>query len=330
MDASNFLEEAAWSKFESPRRAPFKLRKESADVHSATSPWPGEASFALVLTHDVDRIRKTFQYLTHLRSGEVWKNLKGLFSQDNPYWNFDRIMRLEEAFCVRSTFFFLQETKKLAWRRPREWVLSLGKYSFHDDEVASVIQRLDQGGWEVGLHGSYDSYLNSDLLREEKRDLEDVLGHEVEGVRQHYLNLEVPATWKIQKDLGFWYDATLGHRDCFGFEGLPRYPVVPFSDGFHAISLILMDGPFFSTLRRESEVRGALESLMAEASRCHGLMVVLWHQRTINPSEFPLQTRAYEFLLKRARELGAWIARARDAVNWWHEQKLCSPFSCPS
>ena len=66
--------------------------------------------FVVCLTHDVDRIRKSYQYITHfIKTGKLY-HIASLFSKKNPYWKFNKIMEIEERYEVRSTFFFLNES----------------------------------------------------------------------------------------------------------------------------------------------------------------------------------------------------------------------------
>ncbi len=122
-----------------------------------------EHEFALCLTHDVDRAYKTFQAPYYALKDRNPSHLKPLVSTDCPYWQFEEIMELEEELGVRSSFYFLNEKNLLRdkepreWTKPNNWKLFTGRYDITDDEIIDVIQTLDRGGWEVGLHGLYKS-----------------------------------------------------------------------------------------------------------------------------------------------------------------------------
>ena len=70
----------------------------------------------IALTHDVDRVVKTYQYITHplkkLLNGnlnEFSYQLKSILIK-NPYWCFPEIIKIENEYNVKSTFFFLHES----------------------------------------------------------------------------------------------------------------------------------------------------------------------------------------------------------------------------
>jgi hypothetical protein len=182
--------------------------------------WPHGKKFAACLTHDVDRIEKSFQYFTRfirfslsfqfIKGINEINNLANLFDQieKNPYWGFERLIEIEKKHNVKSTFFFLNESGKIEMSHPSTWKLYLGRYDVKKPEIIKIIRKLDLEGWEIGLHGSYKSYVNKNLLAKEKNDLEFILGKKIYGVRQHYLNLEIPNTWIFQEELGIKYDST--------------------------------------------------------------------------------------------------------------------------
>lgn len=278
--------------------------------------WPDNKKFAVCLTHDVDRVRKTYQYVTKSRKGNYLR-MRQLFEFGNPYWHFSTIMRIEDKFEVRSTFFFLQESKRIDLLKPREWVLSGGKYKFKDKNVSEIIQILDRNGWEIGLHGSYESCKHEDLLREEKEALEQVLGAEVIGIRQHYLNLEIPRTWRIQRKVGFLYGASFGFRDKIGFRDDRYLPFHPFDNSFLEIPLALMDGALFSNCDGEDAIWGECLNLIRTAERQRGLLTVLWHQRVFNEDEFPGWSNVYTKILKECMERGAYFGTCKDICDLW-------------
>ncbi|WP_313696324.1 polysaccharide deacetylase family protein [Halorarum halobium] len=273
---------------------------------------PEGHSFSLCLTHDVDRPYKTYQSLYYAVTERDPYHLRTLLPDVNPYWQFEEVMALEEELGVRSAFYFLNEQDLLRDRPPREWLspkswqLYAGRYSLEDPDIVDVIRKLDDRGWEVGLHGSYESYTDRDRLGREKAALERVLGHEVRGGRQHYLNLEVPETWERQADVGLAYDASLGSSTTYGFEngyGVRR----PFDDEFVVFPLTIMENALPDPEHELAAAWAGCERVLEEAAENGAVMTVLWHPNKFNDREYPNQRLLYRRLIEYARELGAWI-----------------------
>ena len=263
-------------------------------------------NFTVCLTHDVDRIRKTYQYLTHdVRKGR-FGNFKTLFNGKFPYWMFEKIMNIEEKYGVRSTYFFLQETIRFKPFLPSNWKLSLGRYRVTEPAVASMIRDLDTGGWEIGLHGSYNSYKDIGLLKAEKSVLEDVLGKQVTGIRQHYLNLDIPETWQLQREAGFEYDASYGKKRDIGWQENKYQPFVDESSGMYVIPLALMECYLFSKAHNDPEKAWQFtRNLMDEAEDNNALFTVLWHQRMFNEEEYPGYANVYRKIIEEGKSRGA-------------------------
>lgn len=271
-------------------------------------------SFTVCLTHDVDRIRKTYQYITHdLAKGQI-KRVILAHRERWPYWNFDIIMKIERGYGVRSTFFFLNETIKPKLLRPKSWILAFGRYQLEEPKVAEVIRQLDKGGWEIGLHGSYNSYCNQILMKNEKQCLEATLGKTVSGIRQHHLNLSIPETWVIQKAVGFMYDATFGPKQGIGYLEDRYTPFIHKESQLVIIPLVLMDGNLFKKAENSFEKAWKLvNNLLDLSERKSACLTILWHQRVFNKNEFPGYLDIYLKIISECKRRGARFMTCKQA-----------------
>jgi hypothetical protein len=265
-----------------------------------------DAGFIVNLTHDIDFVKKTYQYFTHDLAKFRITNLFDFFSRQDPFWTFETIMEIEANANCRSTFFFLEES--LPWRPlpVKNWNLTLGKYRFSSPRIREIIKKLDRGGWEIALHGSYNSYKNKELLSEEKNKLEAVLGKEVQGIRQHFLNLEIPLTWQIHKELGFKYDSSLGRRHEVGFIDDHYTPFRNPETGMVIIPLTLMDT--YLAYKLNGDLYGAWKRILKvinEAEENKAVLTVLWHNNFFNEREHPGFSNLYKKLIWECKNRGA-------------------------
>ena len=269
-------------------------------------------SFALCLTHDVDRPYKTYHAAYYALRDRDPEHLRSLLPGTNSFWTFDRIMEIEDELGVRSAFYFLSEQDLFRERPPQEWVtkdgwrLFGGRYSVDDRRIVDLIHELDAGGWEVGLHGSYESSTDPDRLADEKRTIERVLDEPIVGGRQHYLKLSIPKTWHHHADLGLKYDTSLGSSDDYGFQN--GYSIQrPFDDEFVVFPLTIME---LALPNVETDIEGAWEEcerLLEEAADNGAVMTILWHPRFFSELDFPNYAELYGRIIERAQELGGWV-----------------------
>lgn len=262
--------------------------------------------FRAALSHDIDRVKKTYQSFTHaaksMKKGSVKNALYHLSTVAKPevFWGFDTFINIEEKHGVKSTVFFLNETLPFNPFDLSNWKLSLGRFDIYDSKVVDIIRWLDKNRWEIGVHGSYRSYESFELLKKEKKILEEIAGHEIKGTRQHYLNL-APGTWKMQKDCGFVYDASFGFTNNIGFKDDKIAPFKPFDDYFTVFPLPLMDDCFMNKKDRWTELR----KIIAQAEKSQGVIVLNWHNNVFNENEYPGFASAYEEIIKICKDSGA-------------------------
>lgn len=268
--------------------------------------WMGNAPYALCLSHDVDRILKQwYHYIFYSRHGLKKQiiSLKQKFKGDEPYYNFYKIAELEMKYGVRSTFLFLNESH-------RELSVNfIGRYNIMDEKVTSAIRWLDSQGFDIGLHGSYYSYNNEELLKHEKNVIEDILGHKVVSTRQHFLNRD-DTTFEIQNRIGIKYDSTIGNKNTTG-ENLSIFPYYT-DEGIMEMPITVMD-----TVRMQSEEDSELvvRACMDVASR-GGLVMLNFHQRQLCNPEYPYILKTYIKLIELAKRDGAWITNMREVGEY--------------
>ena len=277
-------------------------------------PVPDGHTFSLLLTHDLDRPYKTYQSLYYALTDPERRryHLSTMLPWRNPYWQFDTVMDIEDDLGVRSAFYVLREQRLFHDRPTREWFsmegwqLFAGRYGLDDPDILDALERLDDGGWELGLHGSYESRDDRERLREEKAAVEEAVGRELRGGRQHYLNLSQPETWEHYREIGLSYDTTLGSSDEYGFQyghGILR----PFDDEFVVFPLTVMEQALPDPARDFDRAWDACEELLDEAREEGAVMTVLWHPRHFSEGDFPGHRRLYRRLVERALDLGAWV-----------------------
>jgi len=272
----------------------------------------------VILSHDVDRIRKSYQYITHpikaLKRGDFRNFISHIFAvfrQKRPYWGFDEILAIETKYDVKSTFFFLHETIKISPLKSKSWLLSSGRYKFTNEKIVRIIKFLDENGWEVGLHGSYNSYKDKELLKKEKELLDKILGKSVEGIRQHWLNLN-DSTWAIQKEVGLKYDSSWGSSKDIGFRENRYYPFKPINDDdFVVFPMAIMDTPFMVNPNRWE----LFEKCVQIVDEKDTYLVINFHTNNFDKIDFPGYKDAYVEMIERLKKKNAIFLTMNGAFN---------------
>lgn len=131
----------------------------------------------------------------------------------DPFDTFEWMLDQNERLGHRVTFFFI------AASRPQR-IDSL--HSIDEPRMVSLIESIVRRGHEIGLHGSYRSASETQLLAAELDRLKGVVsraGGDVAriGARQHYLRWRPDLTARALDELGIEYDSTLGFADVLGF-----------------------------------------------------------------------------------------------------------------
>lgn len=192
-----------------------------------TSPWPTGKRFAVCLSHDIDNavrrsatgalrklagaglaLSKRQRRTAGRRTNEAIGLLRG--NDASPYWLMDPMAAREAARGYRSTFFVLPHTQRVVSEGPD----LVPRYDVRHPDLQQLLRRLNTGGWELGLHTSYDAHEDPDGVARDWNALHAALpaGLEITGARSHYLRLRMPETLRDEEAAGIPYDATMGWR----------------------------------------------------------------------------------------------------------------------
>lgn len=306
--------------------------------------WPDGKKFAVCLTHDVDNVSlyslKEFsraRWTQILGDNSIPKRIKNILGlgmdwlrykeMKDPFHCYEKWLNVEAAVKAHSTFFFWPGVQSITKPHPTDCPYELNDPVVFDNQkcsVAEMIQEIDRRGWEVGLHPSWYSFNNVSELKRQKEQLENLVGHEIVSVRQHYLHYDIRITPCVQAEAGFKYDSTLGFNDNIGFRFGTCYPwnlydlkaekELPIIE----IPLIVQDGALLNSqkgMRLDEDTAFQYIIQMTETvERVGGVLTLLWHPNCIiKPDWWNLYMRTLDYLQQKQ----AWFASVKEIGKWW-------------
>lgn len=201
----------------------------------------------------------------------------------DPFNTFDWLMDVSEQNNLQSAFYFI-----CGGSNP----LFDADYDLEHPVIRNLLRRIYRRGHEIGLHPSYDSVYNSEMVKKEAIRLkkicdEEGIEQEQWGGRMHYLRWQQPRTPRSWASAGLDYDATLGYADHPGF----RCGTCIEFCGFDAVAqqiidlrirpLIIMECTLISNIYLAlGEHNSASEKIKQYINTCAavgGQMELLWH-----------------------------------------------------
>lgn len=300
--------------------------------------WPDRKSFSVCLTHDVDHLKKwiwpwkkrklaqSIRHLSKLKIKESKKNagdfLTSLICKEDPYWNLEKITAIEDKYGFKSTFFF----GGMGHKRDKQNPFDIN-YHTTKRKISNLIRKIGDKGWEVGLHGSYDSYNNIQKLKKEKAEIENIAKKKCKGIRQHFVRFERPHTWSLHSRLGFFYDSTLGYPDDCGFRAGLCHPYSPFDpQKEEPIPLTEIPFTFMDTqlMRHKNyssqETFKIYNELIQSVKEHHGAVVLIWHNNVFDDKDFPGFSEYYINMLKNFYCENSCVLSCEQLRDWWERR----------
>ncbi len=217
----------------------------------------------------------------------------------DPFDAYDIQIDLSDKYLVPLIYFFL-------YRTGTEFDRTLDPKNF---QFNKLINGIKNKGIAFGLHPSYYSSEDGQLLLHEKKLLETNSGSIVEASRQHYLRFNIKTTPKQLLNAGIKYDFTMGFANSTGFRAGTSMPFYYYDFEeekeleIMAVPFAAMDGAYY--IYDNTNVKEALDEMISVANQVkqvNGLMITVFHERTFAKELYPGWSNIYT---KLHQSLGA-------------------------
>ena len=155
------------------------------------------------------------------------------------------------------------------------------------EPVRQLIKNISTDS-QTGIHPSYYSNQDSNILHTEILRLKQITGKEVSISRQHYLRLFMPFSYHQLMNEGIYADYSMGYAKEEGFRSgmCVPYPWYDLSNEIETPLIIhpvcFMEGIFAEEKRLSPGYAWRIiEELMNTVSKYHGQFISAWHNHTV-------------------------------------------------
>ncbi len=247
---------------------------------------PIKSSFKTIITFDIDSawayknkgvLRSVLSDVKDLiKAKSVKDKIKvRLNKKQDPFDTFLTIKKVAQSHQV-ICFFLLAD-----------WAKYDKNIKWNNTEFKALINDVSSYA-QIGIHPSYNSYLNPNLLSKEVNRLALITGKSVVKSRQHFLKFELPTTYQYLIELGIKEDYSMGFADAYGFRAGTCFPFYFFDlssnqcTSLKVFPITYMDGTLNQYLKLSiSESIQVINQLKKEVKEVGGLFIPLWHNETI-------------------------------------------------
>jgi len=226
----------------------------------------------------------------------VWQRIMVLFNfKKDPFNTFPEILNHKKKLNVRTIFFFL-----VADYTPFDTNTSVSKTKFK----LLIKEMVDYA--RVGLHPSYYTMENNDLLKKEKERLELITHIPTIRSRQHYLRFSIPKTYQNLIDLEINEDYSMGYASHTGFRASTCTPFYFYDLDFEIqtplkiFSFAVMDTTLNDYMKlTPKQSLGKIRDLKNNVKAVNGTFITLFHNESLSGySRWKGWSRLYGFMIK--------------------------------
>jgi len=277
--------------------------------------YPGEIAkqepYTFLPTYDIDQfwcyrhkgfLRNSAGFMRDLFKGktrEAGIRLRVIFSSEkDPFDSYEYQDSLHQKYALKPIYFI----------HPGTYGTFDKNIPLHKHAVVKMVQALAKK-YTIGLHPSYCSAENPDLLQQEIKAFSDLTGTPVSCCRQHFLRIHIPDTYRNYLACGITHDYSLGWASDNGFRAgtgrsFPFYDLKKEQETALILHpLTMMDGAFKNYKKQSAkEAMQEAESMINALKETGSSCISLWHNESLGSSKrWAGWKEVYEFILEKAR-----------------------------
>ena len=239
-----------------------------------------------------------FNDLFNFRLLQVWNRFAVVFAiKKDPFNTFQKILSIQKEYQIDTIFFFL-----------------IGNYTTFDTNVSAsksqyrllIKEMLDYA--KVGLHPSYFTMNNAEMLKKEKIRLEHIINMPTLRSRQHYLRFNLPETYQNLIDLEIEEEYSMGYASHVGFRASTCTPFYFYDLDFEiqtplkVFPFALMDTTLNDYMKlTPKQSLGKIRDLKNQVKAVNGTFITLFHNETLSDYQrWKGWKRLYESAIKIA------------------------------
>ena len=196
----------------------------------------------------------------------------------DPFDTYDFILEQKQKNKHDLIFFFL--------------VGANNRYNRNIDPSKTVLQRLIKKLSKteiIGIHPSYYTSTDCNLLNSEKQILEELCNSDIAISRQHYLRLSLPVTYQNLIENNITQDYTMGFAELPGFRASTSIPFYFYDvEKEEATSLLIhpvtfMEGTFIEDMKLSTEATfEMMKQFIDEVKKVNGHFIPVWHNHSLS------------------------------------------------
>ncbi len=196
------------------------------------------------------------------------------------------------------------------------YFIQIGKRGKYDKNLPhtsfifkELIHRLGNKN-TIGIHPSYNSNNDKNILYKELRYIEKVLDKKTTKSRQHFLKLSFPETYENLIEIGIEEDYTLGFPSKIGFRAgiCNAYPFFNLSTNktttLKLYPFQIMDGTLNNYMKLTPELATKkIDEIIASVKSVDGTFISIWHNSSLSELYgWKNWLKVYSYLLQKAKE----------------------------